>query len=159
MPHHSHDFSAGYLNQAPYLWSLTSTAQVSSLLFLAPPALLTWLNNAHLQFLDSSGDLENYCQLLSKECMCFQLEARKWYRKKQDRKMFQVSYLLIFRSSRVQWGSRSCPLSRIKLSLVVMSRSLQFVSGVFTVCRKSTPSLGQMENREDIKACVCTSQQ
>lgn len=63
--------------------------------------------------------------------------------------MFPASNLLIFCSSRVQWRSRSCPLSRIKLSLVVMSRLLQFVSGVFTVCRKSTPALGQMENRGD----------
>lgn len=60
----------------------------------------------------------------------------------------------MFCSSRVQRGSRSCPRSRINPSLVVMSRLLQFVSGVFIVCRKSTPPLGQMESKEEIPRLV-----
>ena len=68
--------------------------------------------------------------------------------------MFPVGNLLMFWISKVQRGSRSCPCSRIKPSLVVMSRLLQFVSGAFIVCRKSTPPLGQMESREEIPRLV-----
>jgi len=60
----------------------------------------------------------------------------------------------MFWISKVQRGARSCPCSRIKPSLVVMSRLLQFVSGAFIVCRKSTPPLGQMESREEIPRLV-----
>lgn len=49
--------------------------------------------------------------------------------------------------SRVQRGFRSCPRSKVRPCLVVIRRSLQLPSGVFTVCRNSTPSLGDAEHK------------
>lgn len=42
---------------------------------------------------------------------------------------------------RFQRGFKSCPFSKVKPCTVVISRSLQLLSGDFTACRNSTPPL------------------